>query len=123
MQEIMFDDLRRGANRAAEIMLIRAFMAAGEPKHEPDTPFKVIFNINGSDVDFPEFCKEFYNQYDECLVSAATELLKEKTNLRQVTETIDAFTRTIEEKLKEMASSLLNVPPEIAAKMVDENRY
>ncbi len=87
-QAIKFDDLRRN-HPAADIIFIRAVMAAGEVETTKDGVYDLEFKVQGKEVNFLKFCESFEKHFDAEINAAATKKLEEMAEFRELRDKLD----------------------------------
>lgn len=108
-------------NNGEELVFIRAFMAAGNPRNDDKDGIDVEFKINGSDVNFKEFVKLFVKQYDIETKVEATKILIEKCRMDEINEfneKIHRMQKELSDMLAEKISSVLNLDIEKVEKIM-----
>lgn len=112
MTLINFDDYRR-SNKIAEIMFIRAFIAAGEPIGK-NRELDLEFRINGVDVDFGKFCQSFEKTYDAGVADAAAELLRQDVQANELHTIVKGVTDELRERAVKILVEKFGMTPENA---------
>jgi hypothetical protein len=87
-QTINFDDLRRN-HTAADVIFIRAVMAAGEVHSTADGKYDLEFKVEGKEVDFLKFCESFEHHHDAAINAAAEKKLEEMSEFRELRDKLD----------------------------------
>ena len=86
-QTIQFDELRR--KPAADIIFIRAVLAAGDVETATDGKYNIEFKVQGKEVDFLKFCKSFEANFDREIDAAAVKKLEELAGFRELRDKLD----------------------------------
>lgn len=101
-QVINFDQLRRKST-AADIIFIRAVMAASDGDvacvKGSDGDYELEFKIGGKEVDFLKFCEAFERCHDAAMRSAAEERLNELKSFTKMRDALETLEQTFAAKV------------------------
>ena len=105
-QQIKFDELRR--KPAADLIFIRAILAAGGIDNTEDGIYNLEFKIQGKEVDFKKFCESFEKNFDAEISDAANKKLNEMADFTELREKLDAVRDAAASKLNDIINFFNN---------------
>lgn len=110
-QVVNFDELRR-SETAADIIFIRAAMAASDGDVSTvkgsDGNYEIEFKIGGKEVGFLAFCKYFEDMHDAAIRRAAEQRLEEMRGFTKLRDAIDRLETSFSDKIHEMITEFHN---------------